>query len=83
MLDRKVWQYIDGEQVLIDTIDLDWEAVRHHRNAELKNTDWWAVKDLTMSQAKKDYRIFLRDLPQNFESANDAADAWAAYEIPE
>lgn len=83
MLDRRVWQNIDGEQVLIDTINLDWEIVRQHRDAELSNTDWWAVKDLTMSQAKKDYRTFLRDLPQNYESANDAADAWAAYEIPE
>ena len=42
----------------------------------LKETDWWAVKDLTMSQAKKDYRQALRDLPQNYESANDAADNW-------
>ena len=83
MLDRRVFQNIDGEQVLIDTIDLDWEYVRQRRDAELKNTDWWAVKDLVMSQAKKDYRIFLRDLPQNFESANEAADAWAAYNMPE
>ena len=50
---------------------------------ELKDTDWWALKDLTMSQAKKDYRKFLRDMPANYETANEAADAWAAYEIPE
>jgi hypothetical protein len=29
-----------------------------------------------MSQAWKDYRQALRDLPQNYESANDAADNW-------
>ena len=46
------------------------------RNMHLEQTDWWAVKDLTMSQAKKDYRQELRDLPQNYESANDAADNW-------
>jgi len=75
---------LDGDTV-IETIthDLTWEKVRNIRNQELVNTDWWALKDLTMSQAKKDYRIFLRNLPQNYESANDAADAWAAYEIPE
>lgn len=62
--------------------DVDWERIRKQRDAELNSTDWWALKDLTMSQAKKDYRTFLRDLPQNYESANDAADAWAAYDIP-
>ena len=39
--------------------------------------------DVTLTSARKEYRIFLRDLPQNYESANDAADAWAAYVIPE
>ena len=74
----------DGETV-IETIthDVTWSQVRNARNAELANTDWWALKDLVMSQEKKDYRIFLRNLPQNYASANDAADAWAAYVIPE
>jgi hypothetical protein len=79
MIDRDY--YLDNEYQ--GKIDVSWEYVRQLRNQILRDTDWWAVKDLTMSQAKKDYRIFLRDLPQNFESANDAADAWAAYEIPE
>ncbi len=60
-----------------------WGMVRDLRNLELKNTDWWAVKDLTMSQAKKDYRQFLRDLPASFDTPNEAMVAWAAYEIPE
>jgi len=63
--------------------DVTWEDLRIRRNQELARTDWWALKDLTMSQAKKDYRIFLRDLPQNFESAIVAADAWASYDVPE
>lgn len=56
--------------------DVSWEEVRKMRNWHLKETDWWAVKDLTMSQGKKDYRQALRDLPQNYESANDAVDNW-------
>ena len=64
-------------------IGYSWNNIRYARNAELKATDWWALKDLTMSQAKKDYRIFLRDLPQNYEDANDAVAAWNAYEMPE
>jgi hypothetical protein len=66
-----------------EKLDVDWQTVRMIRDLELQRTDFWALKDLTMSQAKKDYRIFLRELPQNFETANEAADAYEAYEKPE
>ena len=74
----------DGDTV-VETIvhDITWSKLRNARDQELANTDWWGLKDLTMSQAKKDYRKFLRDLPQNYASANEAADAWAAYVKPE
>tara|TARA_B100001094_G_scaffold278732_1_gene288463 strand:- start:53 stop:328 length:276 start_codon:yes stop_codon:yes gene_type:complete len=65
------------------TFYVDWIDVREHRNRELKETDFWASKDLTMSQAKKDYRAFLRDLPSNYDTPQEAIDAWMAYEIPE
>ena len=65
------------------TFHVDWIDVREHRNRELKETDFWASKDLTMSQAKKDYRAFLRDLPSNYDTPQEAIDAWMAYEIPE
>jgi hypothetical protein len=64
-------------------IDFDWEQVKAIRDEALLKSDWWGLKDLTMSQAKKDYRTFLRDLPQNYETANDALDAWNEYVIPE
>jgi len=79
MIDRRVFE----NGVHTHEISVDWVWLRRERNRELSRTDWWALKDLTMSQARKDYRIFLRDLPQNFETANDAADAWAAYDVPE
>ena len=74
----------DGDTI-VETIqkDITWSILRDERDRELDRTDWRAVKDRTMSQAWKDYRAFLRELPQNFESANDAADAWAAYTLPE
>ena len=65
------------------TEKVDWQFVRMYRNQALKDTDFWAVKDLTMSQAKKDYRIFLRNLPQNYAEPEDAWAAWIAYEQPE
>ena len=56
--------------------DVEWDQIRIRRNAELENTDWRAVKDRTMSQAWKDYRQALRDLPQDHADANSAVDNW-------
>ncbi len=61
--------------------DYDWDEVRPERDKDLANTDWRAVKDRTMSQGWKDYRQALRDLPQDYETANDAVDNWP--EVPE
>jgi len=72
----------DGESLLEETFrDVDWDAVRFNRDKALADTDWRAVKDRTMSQAWKDYRQALRDLPQDYETANDAVDHWP--EAPE
>jgi len=72
----------DGEEVIeVITHDVSWEQVRRERDQALADTDWRAVKDRTMSQAWKDYRTALRDLPQEHDEANDAADAWP--EAPE
>jgi hypothetical protein len=74
----------DGDTV-VETIqkDITWSILRDERDRELDRTDWRFMSDQTPSQAWIDYRAFLRQLPQNFESANDAADAWAAYTLPE
>ena len=56
--------------------EIDWYVVREKRNEALLESDWRAVKDRTMSQAWKDYRQALRNLPQDYEDANDAADNW-------
>ena len=69
---------------MFDTTEkITWQYVRMYRDQELKNTDFWALKDLTMSQAKKDYRVFLRNLPQNYAEPEEAWAAWIAYEQPE
>lgn len=75
---------LNGSEIIEESFrNITWNEVKIKRNQELVRTDFWALKDLTMSQTKKDYRQFLRDLPQNFTEANDAADAWNEYEIPE
>jgi len=56
--------------------DVTWAQVRNERNAELRETDWRAVKDRVLSTAWKEYRQALRDLPQDHAESNDAADNW-------
>lgn len=82
-MNRSYTIYNGSEIIDSGKSNVTWEDVRKYRNQLLKDTDWWAMKDLTMSQAKKDYRKFLRDLPQNYESANEAADAMTLMDIPE
>tara|TARA_Y100001938_G_scaffold4716_1_gene5934 strand:+ start:3473 stop:3910 length:438 start_codon:yes stop_codon:yes gene_type:complete len=41
-----------------------WSEVREDRNERLKETDWRASSDLTMSDAWKNYRAELRSIPQ-------------------
>jgi len=79
------WTIIDhlGNILEQTELDTDWHDVRKHRDQALKDSDWRAVKDRVLPNPWKDYRTFLRSLPQNYDSANDAADAWAAYDIPE
>ena len=80
-MDRNYTIYNGSEIIDSGQYEVTWEQIRKQRNQELEASDWWALKDLTMSQAKKDYRQALRDLPQTYESANDAADNWP--ELPE
>ena len=45
--------------------------LRQERDRRIAETDWWAGKDVTMSQARKDYRQALRDLPSTAEPKLD------------
>jgi len=48
--------------------------VRAHRNAALGASDWRAVEDRVLPNTWKDYRQTLRDIPQDYDTANEAAD---------
>jgi len=75
-MDRSFRVY-DGPDIIDEGLrDVTWEEIRDMRDYYLEDTDWRAVKDRTMSQAWKDYRQALRDLPQDNDTANDACDAW-------
>ena len=46
-------------------INQQWANVRFERNEKLKDTDWRASSDLTLSDEWKTYRQALRDLPSS------------------
>ena len=72
---NRTWTIFDGDEVVDSgSYEVSWDRVRAERNQALADSDWTAVKDRSMSQAWKDYRTALRDLPQDHASANDAAD---------
>ena len=75
-MDRNYTIYKGTEIIESGQYDVSWVEVRKERNEALETSDWRAVKDRTMSQAWKDFRQALRDLPQDYENANDAADNW-------
>ena len=75
-MNRTRTTYRGTEVIEVETFDVNWVQGRRARDYELTKTDWRAVKDRTMSQAWKDYRQALRDLPQDHDEANSAADAW-------
>ena len=71
-----------GEDVVEQReLTYEWHELRILRDELLDKSDWRAMKDRTLSTAWKDYRQALRDLPQDFDSANDAVDNWP--EAPE
>jgi hypothetical protein len=85
MINRKSSVYRGTELLEVTYRDVEWAELRRVRDSELKATDHWALKDRTMSQAKKDYRVMLRDLPSDFEgeNANQACDHWVDNPRPE
>ncbi len=76
-----VWE--NGELVEENILEVTWDALRSWRNGELIESDWRFTSDQTPSQEWIDYRSFLRDLPQNYETANEAWTAFEEYIKPE
>jgi len=81
---KRSYVIFNGTEIIEESfIDVTWNELKLERKQELDNSDWRFMSDQTPSQEWIDYRQFLRDLPQNYDTANEAADAWNEYEIPE
>jgi len=73
---RSYTTYAGADVIDEGKFDVTWKQVREMRDYYLKESDWRAMNDRTISQAWKDYRQALRDLPQDNATANEAADNW-------
>jgi len=49
----------------------DMENLRNERNLLLKETDWWALSDSTITDEQKVYRQKLRDITEKYTSLED------------
>ena len=51
--------------------DRDIARLREDRNRDLASTDWYALQDVTMSDAMTAYRQDLRDLPAGLTTVDE------------
>lgn len=58
---------VDEQTALKNT---EWKNIRDQRNTKLKDTDWRASSDLTLSDEWKAYRQALRDVPTQSDPYN-------------
>ena len=75
-MDRSYTTYAGPDIIDQGKHDVTWKQVREMRDYYLKESDWRAMNDRTISQEWEAFRQALRDLPQDNATANDAADAW-------
>ena len=53
--------------------DRDIARLRENRDRNLSSTDWYALQDVTMSDAMTAYRQDLRDLPAGLTTVEEVA----------
>jgi len=53
--------------------DRDIARLRMERNSKIASTDWYALQDVTMSDAMTAYRQDLRDLPAGLTTVEEVA----------
>jgi len=60
----------DAIAAMQPTTDQKWVKIRRKRDELLRECDWWASSDLTMSDAQTAYRKALRDIPTQSDVDN-------------
>ena len=82
MVDGVRIQFTAEEETARDAEEAAWAAgafdramveLREDRNRNLASTDWYALQDVTMSDAMTAYRQDLRDLPAGLTTVEEVA----------
>ena len=60
----------DAIAAMQPTTDQKWAKIRRKRDELLRECEWWASSDLTMSDAQTAYRKALRDIPTQSDVDN-------------
>ena len=80
MVDGVRIDFTPEEEVARDAEEAVWAAgafdravagLRNDRNSNLASTDWYALQDVTMSDAMTAYRQDLRDLPAGLTTVEE------------
>ena len=70
--DEEAW--LNANQVAAQSDEeIALEHLREERNFKLKQTDYYALSDVTMSSEMTTYRQALRDLPSNYTTSDSAS----------
>ena len=64
------WTTVSAKKAELDAAE-PMKLLREERNRRIAETDWWALADLTMSQAQWNYRQALRDITKSSSSLDD------------
>ncbi len=75
-MNRNYTRYSGSEIVEQGKYEVTWQQVRKERDQALADSDWRFMSDQSPLDEWVDYRQALRDLPQDNDTANDAADHW-------
>ena len=62
---------IDNRQTPVNLIALKLKDIKKIRNQKLQETDFYALSDVTMSDAMSTYRQALRDIPQDYTTEDE------------
>ena len=82
MVDGVRIEFTPEEETARDAEEAAWEAgafdravagLRDDRSSRLASTDWYALQDVTMSDAMTAYRQDLRDLPAGLTTVEEVA----------
>jgi hypothetical protein len=61
----------DANEASKPSTEEKWVRIRSRRDSLLRDCDWWASSDVTMSDAQTAYRQALRDLPASESNPDD------------